>query len=277
MYKAKTGGRHTVRFFDPVMQAQVLAHELLLQDLRRGVAQQEFVLLYQVQVDGAGAAMGAEALLHWRHPVKGLRHTDQFWPLAEESGTDLALGRWALAAVCQQLLAWAKHPATAAWSIALKLSAGHFFQADFVPALIQDLQASGVKPNLLMLGLTEDSISRGIDNAVEKMNALKAGGVGFSLDEFGTGFLSLSHLKQLPLAQLKIAPSFVRGMLGDAREAAVTRTIVSLGQRLGLQVMANGVDNTEQYDLLVDMGCTAFQGEYFGPAAEPRHLSNNFD
>ena len=277
MYKAKTEGRHTVRFFDPVMQAQVLAHEVLLQDLRRGVAQQEFVLLYQVQVDAAGAPMGAEALLHWRHPVKGLRHPEQFRHLAEESGTDLALGRWALQAACQQLLAWAKHPASAGWSIALRLSAGHFSQADFVTTLIAVLQASGVTPNLLMLGLTEDTISRDLDGGIAKMNALKACGVGFSLDEFGTGFLSLSHLKQLPLAQLKIAPSFVHNMLCDAREAAVTDTIVSLGQRLGLQVMANGVDNAGQFDLLVGMGCTAFQGEFVGPAAEPRNLPLNLD
>lgn len=277
MYKAKTGGRHTVRFFDPVMQAQVLAHELLLQDLSRGLSQREFVLLYQVQVDGTGAAVGAEALLHWRHPVKGMQHTKQFWHLAEESGTDLVLGRWALEATCQQLLAWAKHPASAGWSIALRLSEGHFAQADFVPALMGALQTIGAKPNLLMLGLTEDSISRDIDTAIRKMNALQASGVRFSLDEFGTGFLSLSHLKQLPLAQLKIAPSFVHGMLGDDREAAVTRTIVSLGQHLGLQVMANGVDNAEQYDLLVDMGCTAFQGEFIGPATEPLNFSMNFD
>lgn len=268
MYKAKTGGRHTVRFFDPVMQAQVLAHDLLLQDLRRGVLQQEFVLRYQVQVDAARAPIGAEALLHWRHPVKGVMHPDQFWHLAEESGTELALGAWALRAVCQQLLAWAKHPASAGWSISLSLSAGHFFQPDFVPALIGVLQASGVKPNLLMLGLTEAVTSQDIDSAMIKMSALKAFGVGVSLDEFGTGFSSLSQLKQLPLAQLKIAPSFVRTMLLDTREAAVTRTIVSLGQRLGLQVMANGVDNAEQYDLLVDMGCEAFQGEFIGLVAE---------
>lgn len=277
MYKAKTSGRHTVRFFDPVMQAQVVAHEMLLQDLRRGVSQHEFVLLYQVQVDAADIPIGAEALLHWRHPAKGVMHRDQFWHLAEESGSDLALGGWALKAVCQQLQTWAKQAETAGWSIALRLSPGHFFQADFVPALIGVLQSSGAKPNLLMLGLTEDAMSHDIDNAIAKMNALKACGVGVSLDEFGTGFSSLSQLKQLPLAQLKIAPSFVRTMLNDAREAAVTRTIVSLGQRLGLQVMANGVDNAEQYDLLKDMGCTGFQGEFFGLTAELWNLSFNLD
>ena len=277
MYKAKTAGRHAVRFFDPVMQLQVLAHDMLLQDLRRGVSQREFGLLYQVQVDVAGAPMGAEALLHWQHPARGVVHPDQFWHLAEESGSDLALGRFALKAVCRQLLAWAKHAETAAWSITLRLSPSQFFQADFVPALIAALQSSGAKPHLLMLGLTEDALNHDIDIAIAKMNALKACGAGFSLDQFGTGFSSLSLLKRLPLAQLKIAPSFVRTMLGDAREAAVTRTIVSLGQRLGLQVMANGVATAEQYELLVDMGCTAFQGEFFGTAAEPPHPPMDFD
>ena len=277
MYKAKTSGRHAIRFFDPVMQSQVLAHEMLLQDLRRGVSQREFRLLYQVQVDASGVPMGAEALLHWQHPVRGVEHPDQFWHLAEETGSDLALSRFALKAVCRQLLAWAKHAETASWSITLRLSPSQFFQADFVPSLIAVLQSSGAKPDLLMLGLTEDALNHDVDIAIAKMNALKVCGAGFSLDQFGTGFSSLSLLKRLPLAQLKIAPSFVCTMLSDPREAAVTRTIVSLGQRLGLQVMANGVANAEQYELLVDMGCTAFQGEFFGAAAEPRQSPLNLD
>ena len=269
MYHSKGDGQPGVRFFDPLMQAQMQVRETLAQELRRGVSRQEFVLCYRAQVDAAGVPTGAEAQICWRHPTRGLLQAAEFWPLAEATGMAAALGQWALEAVCQQLLSWSKSPDTDRWTIELRLSAGQIALADFVAVLTSLLQASGVKPHLLMLTLTEEELSRPIEKSVAMMAAIKTSGVRLSLDEFGTGCLSLLHLKLWPLAQLKIAPALVRTMLADAYVAEVTRAIVSLGRRLGLQVMAAGVDSAEQHQFLAAMGCTAFQGELFGLAAAP--------
>ncbi|HSN80332.1 MAG TPA: EAL domain-containing protein [Rhodoferax sp.] len=269
MYQSKGDSQNTVRFFDPVMQAQVQARETLGRELRQGVLQQEFVLCCQVQVDAAGVPTGAEALICWNHPTQGLLPTADFWPLAEATGTAVVLGQWALAAVCRQLLSWAKNPDTERWVVELRLSAGQFGLADFVETLTGLLQTSGVKPHLLMLTLTEVDLRQPIEKTVAKMEAVNACGVRLSLDEFGTGCSSLLQLNRWPLAQLRIAPSLVRAVLTDAYVADVSRAIVSLGQGLGLQVMAAGVDSAGQHQFLAAMGCTTFQGDFFGRAELP--------
>ncbi|WP_296494987.1 EAL domain-containing protein, partial [Rhodoferax sp.] len=229
---------------------------------------QEFVLSYQVQVGAAGVPTGAEALICWNHPTRGLLQAADFWPLAEESGTAVALGKWALAAVCQQLLSWAKNPDTERWVVELRLSVGQFSLADFVDTLSGLLQTSGIKPHLLTLTLTEVDLRQPIEKTVARMEAVNTCGVRLSLDEFGTGCSSLL-LNRWPLAQIKIAPSLVRAVLADAYVADVSRAIVSLGQGLGLQVMAAGVENAGQYQFLAAMGCTTFQGDFFGRAELP--------
>jgi diguanylate cyclase (GGDEF)-like protein len=269
MYHSKGDSQPGVRFFDPLMQAQMQVRETLAQELRRGVSQQEFVLCCQVQVDAAGVPTGAEALICWNHPTQGLLQAADFWPLAEATGAAVALGQWALAAVCRQLLSWAKNPDTERWVLEFRLSAGQFGLADFVDTLTGLLQTSGIKPHLLMLTLTEVDLRQPIEKTVVKMEAVKTCGVRLSLDEFGTGCSSLLHLNRWPLAQLRIAPSLVRAVLADAYVADVSRAIVSLGQGLGLQVMAAGIDNAEQHQFLAAMGCTRFQGDFFGRAELP--------
>ncbi|APW43318.1 GGDEF domain-containing protein [Rhodoferax saidenbachensis] len=268
MYQGKSAGRNTARFFDPAMQAAVAAHEALEKDLRRGLLNQEFVLHYQIQVNRQGEPIGAEALVRWNHAEKGLITPYHFIALAEQTGLILPLGQWVLVTACSQLVIWAADPRTAAWTLAVNVSASQFAQADFVANVAYALQATGANPQRLKLELTESLLVHDVEDVIVKMTAIKAFGVGFSLDDFGTGYSSLSYLKRLPLDQLKIDQSFVRDLMTDASDAVIARTILALGHSLGLTVIAEGVETAGQRDFLADMGCDAFQGYFFGrPAA----------
>jgi diguanylate cyclase (GGDEF)-like protein/PAS domain S-box-containing protein len=271
MYQAKSAGRNTARFFDPIMQATVAAHTELETDMRHGLASHEFALHYQIQVDIEGVIVGTEALARWNHPTRGMVSPAHFIPLAEESGLILPLGRWVLETACTQLVAWSKEAATAHWTLAVNVSASQFVQADFVTSVISAVEKAGANPYLLKLELTESILVNDVEDVIAKMNALKARGVSFSLDDFGIGYSSLSHLKRLPLAQLKIDQSFVREVLTDPSDAMIARTVVALGHSLGLKVVAEGVETVQQRDFLADVGCDTFQGYYFGrpvPAAK---------
>ena len=268
MYQAKAAGRNTARFFDPGMQAAVAAHEALERDLRRGLAAQEFMLHYQIQVNGAGETIGVEALVRWNHPTRGLVTPAHFITLAEETGLILPLGQWVLETACAQLVAWAGLDGCAHWTMAVNVSALQFAQAGFVANVASALDKSGAAARLLKLELTESMLLDGVEDVIVKMNQIKAFGVGFSLDDFGTGYSSLSYLKRLPLDQLKIDQSFVRDILTDPSDAVIARTIVALGHSLGIMVIAEGVELPEQRDFLAQTGCDAFQGYLFGrPAA----------
>lgn len=264
MYQAKAAGRNRVRFFDPATQAAVLERTALIDALRQGLARQEFLLHYQVQVDGCGLATGAEALVRWNHATRGLVPPAQFIPLAEETGLILPLGQWVLHAACAQLAAWARDARTAHWSLAVNVSSLQFAQADFVDTVAQALQQSGARADLLKLELTESMLVTDVEQVIVTMNAVRALGASFSLDDFGTGYSSLSYLKSLPLAQLKIDQSFVSDLLTDPNAAVIARSIVSLGHSLGLKVIAEGVETAGQRDYLAGLGCDAFQGYYFG-------------
>lgn len=264
MYQGKSAGRNTARFFDPAMQAAVAAHEALEKDLRRGLSAKEFVLHYQVQVNSAGAAIGAEALVRWNHPDKGLITPYHFITLAEQTGLILPLGQWVLETACTQLATWASSPQKAGWTVAVNVSASQFAQSDFVANVAHALEASGADPRLLKLELTESILVHDVDDVITKMTAIKAFGVCFSLDDFGTGYSSLSYLKRLPLDQLKIDQSFVRDVLTDASDAVIARTILALGHSLGLTVIAEGVETEGQHAFLAHAGCDTFQGYFFG-------------
>ncbi|MHB8950299.1 MAG: putative bifunctional diguanylate cyclase/phosphodiesterase [Rhodoferax sp.] len=263
MYQAKAAGRNTVRFFDPALQALALARSALEKDLHRGLAQQEFVLHYQIQVNSQGRPIGAEALVRWLHPVRGMVPPGQFIPLAEETGLILPLGQWVLESACRQLLAWADHDSSASWTLAVNVSALQFAQADFVANVTRALHSTGANPTRLKLELTESMLVGDVQDVIAKMNAIKALGVRFSLDDFGTGYSSLSYLKRLPLDQLKIDQSFVRDLQSDVNDAVICQAIVALGHNLGLKVIAEGVETAAQRDFLASIGCDAFQGYYF--------------
>jgi diguanylate cyclase (GGDEF)-like protein/PAS domain S-box-containing protein len=264
MYQAKSAGRNTARFYDPVMQAEVTTHAELAKEIKLGLQRHEFVLHYQVQMDKQGRCTGAEALVRWNHPVRGLVSPAHFIPLAEETGMILPLGTWVLESACQQLMEWRRNPLTAHWTLAVNVSASQLAQPEFVRSVCEALERSGAPADRLKLELTESMLVDDVESIILKMLDIKALGVSFSLDDFGTGYSSLSYLKRLPLSQLKIDQSFVRDVLTDPSDAVIARTVVALGHSLGLTVIAEGVETAEQRDALAAMQCDAFQGYYFG-------------
>jgi diguanylate cyclase (GGDEF)-like protein/PAS domain S-box-containing protein len=264
MYQAKAAGRNTLRFFDPDMQAAVTARAVLEADLREGLREQQFLLHYQGQVDESGHLMGAEALIRWQHPRRGLVSPAEFIPLSEETGLILLLGQWVLETACAQLVDWAARPETASLVLAVNVSARQFRHPDFVAQVLTVLGDSGANPQRLKLEITESLLLDDVEDIIAKMTVLKERGVGFSLDDFGTGYSSLSYLKRLPLDQLKIDKSFVGDVFTDANDAAIVKTIVALAQSLGLAVIAEGVETEAQRDFLAAQGCRAYQGYLFG-------------
>jgi diguanylate cyclase (GGDEF)-like protein len=272
MYQAKSAGRNTLRFFDPAMQTTLETRTLLETQLRQGLAEGRFLLYYQPQVDRAGALIGAEALLRWQHPERGLVLPGEFIPLAEETGLILPLGHWVLETACTQLAAWAQHPETACLSLAVNVCARQFRQTDFVDMIRRTLARQPFPPCRLKLELTESLLLTNVEETIATMTALKSMGVSFSLDDFGTGYSSLAYLKRLPLDQIKIDQSFVRDLLSDPSDAAIVRATLAMMDSLGLDVIAEGVETQAQWAFLLEHGCGAFQGYLFGRPAPIEHL-----
>ncbi|WP_394788084.1 EAL domain-containing protein [Rhodoferax sp.] len=271
MYQAKTAGRNTLRFFDSAMQAAVSDRAILEADLREALVQQQFMLYYQPQVMGDRHITGAEVLLRWRHPQRGLVSPAEFIPLAEETGLILPLGAWVLDTACAQLALWALRPDTAQFSIAVNVSARQMQQDDFVDQVLAALQRNGVPASRLKLELTESVLVTDVEKTIAKMAVLKSAGVGFSLDDFGTGYSSLTYLKRLPLDQLKIDQSFIKDILIDPNDAAIAKMVIALAESLGLTVIAEGVEIDAQRVFLARHGCHTYQGYLMGrpmPIAE---------
>ena len=264
MYQAKSAGRNTFRFFDPQMQARLMARTQLEADLRTAVSESQFQLFFQPQVDQLGHTTGAEALLRWPHPQRGMVPPNQFIPVAEEMGLIVPIGLWVLETACQVLLDWARAPETADLTLAINISARQFRQADFVDQVKAVLARTGARPERLKLELTESMLVSNVADIIAKMSALKDIGVSFSLDDFGTGYSSLSYLKRLPLDQLKIDQSFVREICSSPNDEAIARTIVALGHSMGMAVIAEGVESEDQRAKLGSIGCLAYQGYLFG-------------
>jgi diguanylate cyclase (GGDEF)-like protein/PAS domain S-box-containing protein len=263
MYKSKDAGRNVLHFFDPHMASVVKKRAAMEGDLRLAVEKKKFVLYYQAQVDDKGRVTGAEALLRWPHAEHGLVYPDKFIPLCEETGLILPLGQWVLETACNQLKVWATQPEMAQLTIAVNVSALQFHQPDFVNQVLSTIDRCRANPQLLKLELTESMLISNFDNVIAKMSALNAKSVRFSLDDFGTGYSSLSYLKQLPLDQLKIDRAFVRDVLSDPIDAAIAKMIITLGENLGLVVIAEGVECEEQRDFLEFHGCHFYQGYLF--------------
>ncbi len=264
MYEAKAAGRNTMRFFDAQVQAAMFAEAKLDLDLRAALERREFRLYYQIQVDEAGEPVGAEALLRWQHPTRGVLAPDAFIAYAEKSGLIVPMGQWVLEAACEQLSAWAVDPGLQRLTLGVNVSAKQFRQPDFVSMCLEIFARTGVNPNRLKLEPTESVLLEDVEDAIAKMTTLREHGVRFSLDDFGTGYSSLAYLRRLPLDQLKIDQSFVRDIPGTANACVIVRTIIVLGQSLDLAVIAEGVETQEQRDFLADTGCRLFQGYLFG-------------
>lgn len=262
MYQAKADGRNTVRFFAPALQAAVNARAAMEEELRRAIKTNQFLLYYQSQID-RGVLVGAEALLRWRHPVRGILSPGAFISLAEETGLILPLGDWVMETACQQIAAWAGRKGLPEITVAVNISARQFRNPDFVENVLKMLDRTGTDPRHLKLELTESMLVENIEDVIDKMKDLKSHGLRFSLDDFGTGYSSLAYLRRLPLDQLKIDQTFVRDILKDASCGAIAQSIISLGKAMGLSVIAEGVETEEQRDFLARLGCHLFQGFLF--------------
>ncbi|MFA7349961.1 MAG: EAL domain-containing protein [Methylotenera sp.] len=265
LFQAKEAGRDEIHFFDEDMQV-ALEERVLMQSFLRKAIPEQLKLYYQPQVDHDGNIFGAETLIRWSHPEKGEIPPSIFIPLAEESGLILLIGRWTLVTACKQLKAWENNQNTRHLTLAVNVSAHQFQQLDFVDQVLEVLSQTKADPSRLKLELTESMLVQNVETIIKKMNTLKAIGVTFSLDDFGTGFSSLSYLKRLPLCQLKIDQSFIRDLFTDPSDAAIVRTIVTLGQSLGLSVIAEGVETEAQRNTLAINGCLNYQGYLFGKA-----------
>lgn len=263
MYQAKSSGRNAIRFFDPSMQKLVEHRSMLEACLRQSIDKDELKLHYQLQVDRNGRPTGCEALLRWHSAQEGVVPPVEFIPLAEETGLILPIGNWVIDQACRQLVAWSSRPETCELSLAINVSARQFREANFVALIDAAIKRHAIMPPLLKLELTEGVVINDIDEAVFKMHQLKLLGVTISLDDFGTGYSSLSYLQRLPLDQLKIDQSFVRNILNNESDAAITLAIINLGKTLGLDVIAEGVETRQQFDYLLANDCEEFQGYLF--------------
>lgn len=263
LYRAKASGRNQLCFFDPLLQTEAITRARLVRDLRQALDNDEFSVLYQPIVDAQQRIQGVEALLRWFHPDHGAVPPDVFIPLAEKAGLILAIGEWVLKIACTQLAQWTDDPQRKAWTVAVNISVQQLNNADFVDTVKKTLTVTGAPAGNLRLELTESVLQDNIDNNVEKMHALRELGVRFSLDDFGTGYSSLSYLKLLPLTLLKIDKSFVEDILKSPTDAAIAQTIISLAKNLGINVVAEGVENFEQFEWLLRNGCGLFQGYLF--------------
>jgi diguanylate cyclase (GGDEF)-like protein/PAS domain S-box-containing protein len=262
MYQAKAAGREAIRFFAPELQAAVNARAALEGELRQGIRNREFELWYQPQVD-RGRVVGAEALLRWNHPRRGVLPPAEFISLAEETGLIVPLGNQVLEHACRQLAVWSQRAETAALSVAVNVSPRQFRQADFADRVLAVLESTGANPKSLELEITESLLVEDLEETIAIMNALRSRGLRFSLDDFGTGYSSLAYLKRLPLDQLKLDGSFVRDMLGDATSRAIAHAIIWLSGEMNLPLLAEGVETEEQRDWLAGLGCHAYQGYLF--------------
>jgi diguanylate cyclase (GGDEF)-like protein/PAS domain S-box-containing protein len=264
MYAAKATGRNTLRFFDPGMQSAVTARATLEADLHRALAENQFKLYFQLQAHHDHQVVGAEVLLRWEHPERGLVLPMEFIPLAEETLLILPIGLWVLESACAQLKQWENIPLTRHLQLAVNVSALQFHQAGFVEQVCAVLEKYAIQPERLKLELTESLVLDNIEDTIIKMHKLKKIGVHFSMDDFGTGYSSLAYLTQLPLDQLKIDRSFVHNIGVKPTDAVIVQTIIGMANNLGMDVIAEGVETEKQRAFLELHGCSAIQGYLFG-------------
>jgi diguanylate cyclase (GGDEF)-like protein/PAS domain S-box-containing protein len=274
--RAKSVGQGAVVLFEADMMAGFHERLTLEEDLRAAIGTDQFSLHVQPQVNDARRICGGEALLRWRHPVRGNVPPDQFIPVAESCGAIVELGRWVLRSGCDILAGIAR--VDPRMTLSVNISPAQFMHADFVADVRQALAESCAQADRLILEITEGLLITDIDEAKHRLEELVALGVRFSIDDFGTGFSSLSYLRQLPLHEIKIDRSFMAGLPSDAASSGIVRSILSMGQHLGLQVVAEGVEEDEQSNFLAEHGCDVQQGWLHGrpvPVADFTRLLEN--
>ena len=264
--RAKSLGRHTLHFYDSAISHSVEQRLNLDMEMRRALEEEQYTLYLQPQVDLRGELVGAEALIRWKHPSRGLVLPGEFIPTAEKSGFIVPLSSWVLKQACsliKRLDADGRLPDSG--YLAVNLSAKQFHQPDFVSQLSHLIESFEIAPGRLELELTEATLLDGVNETIDKIQQLKEMGVRFSIDDFGTGYSSLSYLRDLPLDKLKIDRAFVKEIDQSPENASVVEMIVSIARRFGFSVIAEGVERTEELKLLKALGCREFQGFLFSP------------
>jgi diguanylate cyclase (GGDEF)-like protein len=265
MSRAKQAGRNLIHFYRPEMQSEAARRMTLGRELRRAIEEQQFVLHYQPQVDVDGRLLGAEALVRWQHPTRGLVSPLEFIPIAEELGLIVPLGDWVLAESVRWLGSLHAGVATPKLPmLSVNVSARQFHEAGFAERCLRVLDEVGMLPECIELEVTESLLLADIEGARSKISALREAGFFFAVDDFGTGYSSLAYLKSLPVQKLKIDRSFVQDVHLDSRNAAIVHTIISLAKNLGMTTIAEGVEQLAEVDFLRAAGCDSFQGYYFG-------------
>jgi len=264
MYEAKRSGRNSVRFFDPGMQRALEVRTRLEAQLRQALAWEQFELYYQPRVDHRDRILGAEVLLRWNDPTRGVVPPSDFIPIAEDSGLIVPIGLWVLESACHQLRRWAGEARSRSLHLSVNISPKQFSQESFVADVKRILEQTGADPALLEMEITEGLLLQNVEEVIAKMQSLRALGIAFAIDDFGTGYSSLSYLHRLPINVLKIDRTFVREMLLGANSDAIVRTIIQMGQSMTLDVIAEGVETKEQRDMLEQRGCLKYQGYWFG-------------
>ena len=270
MYHAKELGRNGHAFFKPAMAARSLGRLELETDLRRALETNEFELHYQPKLElASGSVVGVEALLRWRHPARGWIPPDTFIPVAEETGLIIALGDWVIRQACSQLVAWSRE-GLGHLTIAVNASVHQFSRPNFADSVLRTLFSYGVKPSQLHIEITESALMRNVEDTAACLSKFRAAGIALSVDDFGTGYSSLGYLRQLPIDALKIDRSFVRDVHVTADDKAICAAIIAMARELRLKVIAEGVENAEQLEMLRSQGCDQAQGYFIGrpqPAA----------
>lgn len=264
MYKAKSLGRNCVHFFDPEMQRAVSIQAKMEQELHDALTYQHFLLYYQKQVDNLGKTIGAEVLLRWKHPIKGLISPADFIPLTESTGLIVPIGQWVLEQACLTLVDWSNDPSTEQLTISVNISLVQFGKKDFVSSVLDIVQRTGANPKLLKLEVTETLLATDIHTVKSKMLALKHYGISFSIDDFGTGYSSLLYLQQMPIDQLKIDKSFVSDITSNSNNKAISQAVITLANSMNINVIAEGVELLDQQLTLQELGCNTFQGYLYG-------------
>jgi diguanylate cyclase (GGDEF)-like protein len=269
MYHAKSLGRDSFCFFETSMNSHVQAHLEMVQDLRQALERREMVLFYQPKFEAPqGPAIGAEALVRWRHPKRGLIQPDDFIPVAEKTGLIVPIGEWVLDEACRQMREWhdaGRHN----WTMAVNLSPVQFGHPALIEMVRATLERHALIPHCLTLEITETTAMRDADASAVILQQLHEMGVRIAIDDFGTGYSSLLYLKRLPASELKIDRGFVCNLADDSEDQAIVSAIVALGHTLDLEIVAEGVETRAQQEFLTNMGCDSLQGFLFGKPMPP--------
>ena len=270
LYRAKAEGRSTYRFFEPAMDQWLQARKTLERDLRQALADEQFEVHYQPQVElGSGRIIGAEALVRWHHPTRGLVLPGEFIPFAEETGLIVPIGEWILRRACAQAAAWRP------MGLAVNLSPVQVRQPELFACVARILRETGLEPHRLELEITEGVLLHDTDSTLATLRRLKDLGVRIAMDDFGSGYSSLGYLRRFPFDRLKIDRNFVQDLGNSTGAGAIVQAMIGLGRSLGMQAIAEGVETQAQVDLLRLEGCTEAQGFFFGrsmPGAEFERL-----